>query len=1274
MQPDYSSFHTIKEFFKQKNSDKHSELVDEYYNYVITSGTLIAIVTNPTEAIASLGAGVGFTGLKASNVFNWLRNNLGFSEKGKELSSIERYQKAYITNFLLAQLSIKESIEIHLYPYLENIAKTIKLSTEESKEIQKKSEDADKRLEQLCLSNNLIISTTNIQDYAATIYGYILQFFLNLQVKQKEKDKDRLTEENKKINSKIREEIATRYNAYLINLSVEFPEFANWVDISYKDSIEKLFRKTLKNLAENHLRDENKKFEEISIRRLEQVIKLQSNEFKKAFGLQKTVTEFENIVARFSEKLKIENNLIREGVEAHHQYILKETNEPLVESEDIMGIKYPTNAEVFVPQSFKYIRYKSSEISRRFILQEYWNDVQSGEDIGSFILRELFDPINSNLPIIILGHPGAGKSMLSKIIASRLIESNEFIPFLIKLREVTTNTTNVSSHVNEGIQNTFVGNDIDWLKWAKEFKNRIPVIILDGFDELLRASSTELNNYLNNIKDFQEKAKFAGISIRVILTSRLSVMKDVTIPDYSRVIRLDSFDNKRQELWINAWNGFQDKEGFATFKIPKNKSIEDLAKEPLLLFMLAVYDFESSELQKAAKDEEFNQSKLYEALFDKFSTRQLEKNERFNNCSQDDKELELEKFRLRLGLVATLMFLQDSTNKDAQNIKNELDAFGLSLPDSQTKNIFSGFFFIHQNQAKGASDSEKYNYEFLHKTFGEFLAADFLLRLAKKQINKIRDRDPLREDYILRFCFGFNWLHKHYNIQRFLFEHAEQVLLNINTEILAEKIKSELENVFSTENISFSSTKINLQDFKAKPVIEHLAIYSQNLIFLWVAVSTEKEIKFDIYPTNEVVIQSVSNQYYETEDRPENNKNKLLWKRLTKLWGLIENTHAIAKLGEWIKISEYQNHITLKRSVGNLSENNYSIASKISLNKFEQLISNFLNDLPDSKQKIFSILEERPEFEKIVFDVLDKNFLHYNTNEQLEILRAYREKEPRFVSNLLFTSYIDVPSFPYEFKKQFLHDLLFRYPSQLLQNNGTNQILNIIIKLLRSQNSISSYQFIFEIFDILDHFLDIAIIEQSDRSTVHNLIIEIGNVLEKIHYFRHQFRITNKLFTVLSNYGFPNKTSEIFDCLPFFLWLDLDDLEKNNFSYFIEILINSTSFERREYFQDTRGIENFMNSKVENWILFLFKFRGYLTFSHSDFLKHNLFDRIDRSSSIKLMKFETIIALYGLSLYFDINFPFKDMINSKFIEGLVMPYNNNKDDLLYEIEMYLFRR
>ncbi len=524
---------------------------------------------------------------------------------------------------------------------------------------------------------------------------------------------------------------------------------------------------------------------------LQKITEYQSNQFNKQFGLEdmgKLLNENSNTQLHAIKDMLDEPTL--KNITKHHNSIKNMVKEPLIKENDIKNLILPQRNEIYIPQSYKYFYYQKSSHKKNYLDDEKWCNIQhnNGEDIGKELFKALRDPYNINNPIILLGHPGAGKSMFSSQFAYKLIGNNEFIPFFIKLRDVDSSITDVDSHINQGIDNTIAGNkQIDWTEMAEKFPDKIPVIILDGFDELLRATQTQLNDYILKIQKLQKQAQDSNLNIRVILTSRLTIMQDVHIPENSLVIKLNSFDKPRKDLWIKKWNEVQS--NGTRFTLPDRADIDELSKEPLLLFLLALYDFEGNSLSKIA-DEGLSRSSLYDKLFEGFTIRQLRKDTKYNSSTTKEQQGIAKLFRLRIGFFATMLFLHDRVHHLEKDFDEELNVFGLSTDKIKAKNILDGFFFIHKDKSTDGHEIENLSFEFLHKTFGEFLAADFMLRVATFRAEDDEDISHLFEEKYFRQIFSFQWIYKQPKILEFLFEHAITIV-NDSFKELIKQIKKE---------------------------------------------------------------------------------------------------------------------------------------------------------------------------------------------------------------------------------------------------------------------------------------------------------------------------------------------------------------------------------------------------------------------------------------------------------------------------------------------------
>lgn len=95
-------------------------------------------------------------------------------------------------------------------------------------------------------------------------------------------------------------------------------------------------------------------------------------------------------------------------------------------------LRYPPKAEIFVPQSFKVLQYTNGTHLEH---EDTWKKLPVRRDLGAFLLSYLSSPYSLEAPLIVLGHPGSGKSLLSQMIAAQTI-SDAFAPIRLELRSI----------------------------------------------------------------------------------------------------------------------------------------------------------------------------------------------------------------------------------------------------------------------------------------------------------------------------------------------------------------------------------------------------------------------------------------------------------------------------------------------------------------------------------------------------------------------------------------------------------------------------------------------------------------------------------------------------------------------------------------------------------------------------------------------------------------------------------------------------------------------
>ena len=150
--------------------------------------------------------------------------------------------------------------------------------------------------------------------------------------------------------------------------------------------------------------------------------------------------------------------------------------------------------------------------------------------------------------------------------------------------------------------------------------------------------------------------------------------------------------------------------------------------------MLALYDADSNSLQSYG--ETLDEAGLYERILRRFAEREVSKNQPGLHGQALGGEVEHE--LLRLSVAAFAMFNRGRQWISDEELSADLAALlgtsdsrsqptsGFRLPATPAQTVTSRFFFIHQAQAI-RGDARLTTTEFLHATFGEYLAARLVL-------------------------------------------------------------------------------------------------------------------------------------------------------------------------------------------------------------------------------------------------------------------------------------------------------------------------------------------------------------------------------------------------------------------------------------------------------------------------------------------------------------------------------------------------------------------
>ncbi|MBP2477234.1 hypothetical protein JOF53_006106 [Crossiella equi] len=387
---------------------------------------------------------------------------------------------------------------------------------------------------------------------------------------------------------------------------------------------------------------------------------------------------------------------------------------PVIEPGEVpAGFRIPALHEAYVAP-----RYRVQGIGPGAALSQepWWEEIPVREDVEAFLLGHLTSPQATRGPLLVLGQPGSGKSMLTHVLAARL-PPTDFLPVRVPLREVAAES-DVQTQVEQAIRQR-TGYRLDWPDLSRSAGDALPVVLLDGFDELLQATGVSQSDYLDRVRAFQQREAEQGRPVAVLVTTRTSVADRARVPDGSVALRLEPFDPPRTTRWLTAWDAPLTPE--VALRHP------DLASQPLLLLMLTLYVADGGTLDEA----DLAEGELYERLLHRFAEREVRK----THAGLPDKDLAaaVEHELRRLSVVAFGMFNRGQQWITEPDLDADLTALlgvratprtGSRSPLGQAESTLGRFFFIHRAEAHRDDDRLR-TYEFLHATFGEYLVARF---------------------------------------------------------------------------------------------------------------------------------------------------------------------------------------------------------------------------------------------------------------------------------------------------------------------------------------------------------------------------------------------------------------------------------------------------------------------------------------------------------------------------------------------------------------------
>ena len=382
----------------------------------------------------------------------------------------------------------------------------------------------------------------------------------------------------------------------------------------------------------------------------------------------------------------------------------------------------------------------------------------------SFVLeawaqRFLNDPTKTGQVMFVQGGPGRGKSVFCRLFADwvRRHEHPRWTPILIRLRDVVVLSNDFEETLAKAIDRDFAKTDSGWLT----DRNVNFLFILDGFDELLMEGRTSggLDRFLDQVGRFQEQcARNSEKNHRVLITGRTLSLQSIerSLPPNLERVEILPMDDDLQSQWFIKWGRLIGRNPNYLKGILKDPRLPDrlqeLAREPLLLYLLGAMHRDGALRLEMFDGAEGAKAKvlIYETALDWVLTQQ-----RPDWLNRDIAELDTDSLR-RILMEAGLCVVQSGMEfarigaieqrlQQDSAAKQFLAAAQQRLQDSDAplRNALAAFYMQSGRQGEGSI-------EFVHKSFGEFLCAERIVKslIAWCQPGRNREYDIPESEFL----------------------------------------------------------------------------------------------------------------------------------------------------------------------------------------------------------------------------------------------------------------------------------------------------------------------------------------------------------------------------------------------------------------------------------------------------------------------------------------------------------------------------------------------
>jgi hypothetical protein len=363
------------------------------------------------------------------------------------------------------------------------------------------------------------------------------------------------------------------------------------------------------------------------------------------------------------------------------------------------------------------------------------------------LIEALIDRINSedNMPIIIHGQPGHGKTSSVRILAKDIYEQNLLNKDSKDIHILFYELKKMGNLEDSVIQ--ILSKQTPFIKDTKTFNNNQTLVIIDGLDEREAAEGDNSNlvKFIINLFNLSDEMNENGNKFSLILTGRTQFVKNIytSLNANFHTFEIMDFDEAKINEWLKKFNSQKRPEAPITYALLKETQLEELIGQPILLTIVSIMlvDTEGKKYLEALRDDEINRGLIYRTIIDWTYDKKWH-NKPFASLLPNKKE-----YNNFLRKIAYILFHAGTdeikVTEIIDKIKSEDSIYYIAKmrdeSNSNIKNILSkiliSFYFDgYQNDAV----------TFIHKTFKDYLVVEAMVDMLFKTEYRYDEDEPTK--------------------------------------------------------------------------------------------------------------------------------------------------------------------------------------------------------------------------------------------------------------------------------------------------------------------------------------------------------------------------------------------------------------------------------------------------------------------------------------------------------------------------------------------------